>query len=104
MHQDKLFEQGINVNALIHRPESTVGELLSGEMRLKMALEATAVKPDFWRISRGFVDAILEDTLTPSSWNNYGPLPSGIDGLRQTQAVCAIVESAETGKPVSIKY
>jgi hypothetical protein len=53
-------------------------------------------------VARGFVDSVLEDTLTPSSWADYGPLPSGIDGLRQTQVVCAIVESAEKGKPVDL--
>ena len=66
-------------------------------------MEAFHPPADWWRVGRGFVDAVLENTLTPSSWSGYGPLPSGIDGLRQTQVVCAIVESAETGRVVQLK-
>lgn len=59
---------------------------------------------DGWRLTRCFVDAVIEDTLTPSSWAKYRPLPTAIDGLRQTQIVCAIVESAERdGKSVAAK-
>jgi hypothetical protein len=48
------------------------------------------------------VDAVLEDTLIPSSWTECGPLPTGIDGLKQTQIVQAIVESAEKEKVVEL--
>jgi hypothetical protein len=65
-------------------------------------LEALVLPQDWWRIARSFVDAILEDTLTPSSWQGYGPLPSGIDGLRQTQVVCAIVASAQEGVVIEL--
>jgi predicted dehydrogenase len=53
-------------------------------------------------MARGFVDAVLEDSLTPSSWTRYEPLPTGVDGLRQTQVVCRIVESAEKGEAVDL--
>ena len=101
-HQGKLLEQGINVRALLHRPSPTAGELKAGGGQLASGLEAFAPPMDFWRIARGFIDAIVEDTLTPSGWTLHGPLPSGVDGLRQTRVVCAIVESAARGVPVSL--
>jgi predicted dehydrogenase len=101
-HQEKLLEQGINLRALLHRPSPTAGELKAGGGELKRGLEAFALPQDWWRVPRGFIDAVLEDTLTPSSWTEYGPLPTGIDGLRQTQVVCAIVESAESGQVVEL--
>jgi predicted dehydrogenase len=101
-HQEALYEEGIPVRALLHRPDPTAGSLKAGGGELKVGLEAFALPQDWWRIAQGFVDGILEDTLTPSSWDRYGPLPSGVDGLRQTRVVCAIVESANTGKVVSL--
>jgi len=102
VHQEGLLAQGINVRALLHRPSPTAGELEAGGGELKRGLEAFATPQDWWRVARGFVDAVLEDTLTPSSWAEYGPLPTGIDGLRQTQVVCAIVESAERGEVIAV--
>jgi len=101
-HQDRLLEQGINVRALLHRPSPTAGELEAGGGELKRGLEAFALPHDWWRVARGFIDGVLEDTLTPSSWADYGPLPTGIDGLRQTQIVCAIVDSAEKGQVITL--
>ena len=97
-HQARLLAQGINVRALIHRPSPTAGALQAGGAEEKRGLETYDLPMDWWRVGRGFVDAILEDTLTPTSWQGYGPLPSGIDGLRQTQVVAAIIRSAETGQ------
>jgi hypothetical protein len=48
------------------------------------------------------IDAILENTLEPESWQGLGPLPTHYDGLKQTQITTAIVESARTGKVVQI--
>jgi hypothetical protein len=90
------------VRALLHRPSPTAGALKAGGGALKHGFEAFVLPQDWWRIARGFVDAILEDTLTPSSWQGYGPLPSGIDGLRQTQVVSAIVSSAAQDKAISL--
>jgi predicted dehydrogenase len=101
-HQAALLEQGINARALLHRPNPSTESLQAGGGVLKTGLEAFSPPTDWWRVARGFVDAVLEDTLTPSSWTGYGPLPSGMDGLRQTRVVCAIVESAETGKVVRL--
>jgi predicted dehydrogenase len=101
-HQGRLMEQGINVRALLHRPDPTSGALKAGGGVLVRSLETFVLPPDAWRVARSFVDAVLEDTLTPSSWDRYGPLPSGVDGLRQTQVVCAIVASAEKGKAIDL--
>lgn len=102
-HQEQLLAQGINARALLHCPNPTAGELKAGGGALKRSLEAFVLPQDWWRVTRGFIDAVLENTLTPSSWTGYGPLPAGIDGIRQTQVVCAIVESASSGKVVQLK-
>jgi hypothetical protein len=100
--QEELLDDGINVRALLHRPDPTAGELKAGGGQLERGMEAFTLPQDWWRVAQGFVDAILEDTLTPSSWQTYGPLPTGIDGLRQTEVVAAIVASAEKGEPVRV--
>ena len=48
------------------------------------------------------VDAILEGTPEPVSWQGNGPLPGHVDGLRQTQVVTAIIESDEKSEPISL--
>jgi predicted dehydrogenase len=101
-HQDRLLAQGINVRALLHRPSPLKGEGEASSEGVKRGLEAFAAPKTWWRMARSFVDAVLEDTLTPSSWTEYGPLPTGVDGLRQTQVVCGIVESAEKGDVVDL--
>ena len=101
-HQGALAAQGVPVGALYHHvnPLADVAERATGEPRA--SLEAFNVPQDGWRVVHSFVDSILEDTLTPSSWAHYGPLPSGIDGLRQTQVVGAIVDSSEQGRVVEV--
>jgi predicted dehydrogenase len=100
--QQGLLAEGISVRVLLHRPDPTAGQLRAGGGELKRALEAFTLPQDWWRVVRSCVDAILEDTLTPSSWEGYGPVPTGADGLRQTQIVSAIVGSAERGEPVTL--
>ena len=99
-HQAKLLKQGINVRTLLHRPTPLAEDQKDGGGNLALGLEAFAAPKDWWRMSRSFIDAVLENTLTPSSWTEYGPLPTGIDGLTQTRVVCAIVESAERGQMI----
>jgi hypothetical protein len=101
-HQDRLLAQGINVRALLHRPSPLAGEGEASGEGVKRGLEAFASPKNWWRMARSFVDAVLEDTLTPSSWTEYGPLPTGVDGLRQTQIVCGIVQSAEREEVVDL--
>lgn len=100
-HQDKLQQRDIPVRALFHRPPST-NPWMEPDLTLKRSLEAFALPGDWWRLEQSFVDAVLEDTLTPSSWTGYGPLPTDIDGLKQTQVVNAIVQSAEQDRVMSL--
>lgn len=101
-HQQALASQGVPVVALGQHqdPLADVTEKLA--LRPRASLEATKVPQDGWRVVHSCVDAILEDTLTPSTWQTYGPLPTGIDGLKQTQIVTAIERSAEVGRVVEV--
>jgi predicted dehydrogenase len=101
-HQKALSDQDIDVRAQVQPGRSTAAAVSSSEIGPRVSLEADALPADAWRLVRGFVDAVLEDTLTPSSWQRYGPLPTGVDGLRQTQVVGAIVRSAEEGRVLSL--
>jgi predicted dehydrogenase len=100
-HHAKLLSLGPNMRALVHRPSPTAGELVAGGGALKRGFETYENPLDWWRVGRSFIDAIVEDTLMPASWSEWGPLPTIADGLRQTQIVCAIVESAEAGRVVA---
>jgi predicted dehydrogenase len=100
--QEELLTEGINVRILLHRPNPTAGELKAGGGELRGGLEAFELPQDWWRVARGFVDAVLEDTSTPSSWQGYGALPTAIDGYKQTRIVSAIVESAQKGRVVEL--
>jgi predicted dehydrogenase len=99
-HQEQLLRQGINVRALLHRPNPMGEELERDGPEPKLGLEALTLPRDSERLLHAFIDATLEDSLTPTSWMGYGSLPTAIDGLQQTRVVCAIVESAESGKVV----
>ena len=101
-HQEKLHARGIDVKALVHRPKAVSGVLEAGGPDQKMALEITDLDMDFWLVAGSFVEAIVEDTLQPRSWKGYGPLPSAVDGLRQTEVVCGVIESAASGKVISL--
>jgi predicted dehydrogenase len=48
------------------------------------------------------LDALAQNTLTPTSWQGLGPLPTHVDGLRQVQVVQAILDSAQRGQVVSL--
>jgi len=48
------------------------------------------------------LDAVAQNTLTPSSWQDLGPLPTHRDGLHQVQVVQAILDSARSGQPVAV--
>ncbi|MEZ4559440.1 MAG: hypothetical protein R2854_23890 [Caldilineaceae bacterium] len=47
------------------------------------------------------LDAIQLDTLTPTSWQGRGQLPTHVDGLRQVHVVDAIIASSARGEPVT---
>lgn len=98
-HQRALAGLDIDVNALFHNVDPLAEK---GPGTPRATLEALSVPRDGWRLVHSFVDAILEDTLTPSSWTDYGPLPTGIDGLKQTQIIAAIERSAAEGRVVEV--
>mgnify|MGYP005850145129 CR=1 FL=1 len=103
-HQEALLARGANVAALMHRPDPTTGQLAAGGGELSPALEFRGLGGQTLMSLVGhLVDAILEDTLTPASWQGNGPLPTHLDGLKQTQVVMAIIRSAETGQVVEVR-
>lgn len=101
-HQEALAAQDVEVRAQIQRGKAAAAAVAAAEIGPRVSLEADALPKDEWRLVRGFVDAVLEDTLTPSSWTGYGPLPTGIDGLQQTRVVSAIVQSAEEDRVITL--
>ncbi|NLD74121.1 MAG: Gfo/Idh/MocA family oxidoreductase [Chloroflexi bacterium] len=103
-HQSALLALGSNVAALLHRPAPSTGTLKAGGGDLVPALEFRGLGyGEFMAMPDHFVDAILQDTLEPTCWQGLGPLPTHIDGLRQTQITAAIVRSAETGQPITLE-
>lgn len=102
-HQRALLAQGTNVAAMLHRPQASTGQLSAGDGRLCPALESRCAEDGFLTTLVGpFIDAIIEGSLTPHSWRERGPLPTHSDGLKQTQIVTAIINSAETGRVVDL--
>jgi predicted dehydrogenase len=101
--QDKLLAKGVNVAAKIHRPSPTTGNLSAGGEKTMHSLEYNGLGYGHPMALVGcFLDAIAADTLKPGSWSGPGPLPTHCDGLAQTRVVAAIVESAQTGRLITI--
>jgi hypothetical protein len=91
-HQEELMGRGFHTRAIIRRLKPEVGDLA-----YPMALEIVPRDLPNRSILDFHVDGILENTLTPATWRDWqgdAPLPTGEDGLLQTQIVCAIVDSA----------
>ncbi len=102
-HRENLAERGVQTRAIIHRPEPATATLAAGGSSDVCSLEFLGSGyGETMALCRAFIDAILQNTLTPTSWKGHGPLPTHIDGWRQTQVVCAIVESAATGRIVEV--
>ncbi len=102
-HQRRLLELGANVGTLLHRPRPSAGVLAAGGGELVPAFEHrgdVTVSPTV--LVPHFINAILQDTLTPTGAEHLGELPNVVDGWRQSQVVAAIVKSAEKGEPVSL--
>ncbi|MCL4858039.1 MAG: Gfo/Idh/MocA family oxidoreductase [Caldilineaceae bacterium] len=102
-HQDALLARGVNVASLVHRPTPTTGQLSAGGGQTALALEKRGPRHGGTMALVGpCIDAIIEGTDEPSSYQGNGPLPNHVDGLRQTQIVTAIIDSARTGEPVAL--
>jgi predicted dehydrogenase len=102
-HQDALLERGVAVTALAHRPMPATSSLAAGGGTLALALERRGPSPGgTMALMAPCIDAILEGRDEPTTYRGNGPLPNHLDGLRQTQVVTAIVESACTGRVVTL--
>ncbi len=102
-HRDALAARGANVAALVHSPSPSTGWLSAGGQQVVRALEVRRALSDQPQALVGcMIDAILNDTLTPESWKGHGPLPTHVDGLAQARITTAIVDSAESGRAISL--
>lgn len=103
-HRQALDERGARVAARINRSDPTTGQLSASVERLQPSLEARGPSAGGLMALMGhFVDAILEDTLTPSGWRDNGPLPTQVDGLKQAGIIEAILRSAAENRVVQVR-
>jgi predicted dehydrogenase len=99
-HQEHLGERGIAVRLASHyRSQSSDFEASTVTFSLE---HRGADSGSGMLLLDPMLDAISQETLTPSSWQERGPLPTHVDGLRQVKVVQAIIDSAQTGKPVTV--
>jgi predicted dehydrogenase len=100
-HQQALNDQGILVRAGRHLRPPDEGYYASS---VHTSLEHRGPDGATGMLLVGpILDALLEDTLQPSSWQGRGLLPTHVDGLRQVRVVHAIEESARRGQPVRVE-
>ncbi|NLG51859.1 MAG: Gfo/Idh/MocA family oxidoreductase [Chloroflexi bacterium] len=102
-HQEALLARGANVAAKLHRPTPTAGSLAAGGGQLARALEYRGLGyGEPMALVNHCLAAIEQGTLEPEGWKGNGPLPTHVDGLRQTQITMAIIRSAESGRVVAL--
>ncbi len=98
-----LADIGVNLRAMVHAPSPTTGTLSAGGEQQMLSLEYQGLGyGDPMALAGCFIDGILGNTWAPSTWKGPGPLPTHVDGLKGTQIVVAIVQSAETGRVVQV--
>jgi len=95
-HQEVLRTRGASVHVKLHQPRASVG----GDVM--PSLEMDSSQPPATRLMDHILASITENKEVPSTWEGNGRLPTGDDGLKQTQIVCAIIESAHTHREVQI--
>lgn len=93
-HQESLCARGASVHVKLHQPRASVG----GDVM--PSLEMDSSQPPATRLMDHILASIVENREVPSTWERNGRLPTGDDGLKQTQIVCAIIESAHTHREV----
>lgn len=104
-HQKKLLDQGVKIKIIARPP------LEGREAMPPAALESAEwgfYNPDLVSIKARdsvgcVVQGILEGTDEPSTWRDFGGLPTGRDGLAATKIVCAIEKSAEDAREVKVE-
>lgn len=103
-HQRELREMGVIARAVVRRPHVDVegeGPRPSLEITQKfLPLFGGEPAPE---MRDHIIQAIVDEVEVPATWKGGGRLPTGEDGLEQTQIVCAIEESARTGQPVRLR-
>jgi predicted dehydrogenase len=103
-HQRELRGMGVYARLVMRRPPEDVegvGPRPSLEVERKfLALFGGDPEPE---MRDHIVNAILEEVEVPASWKGGGRLPTGEDGLEQTNVVTAIVRAAETGDPIGLR-
>ncbi|MFO7633383.1 MAG: Gfo/Idh/MocA family oxidoreductase [Caldilinea sp.] len=100
-HQQRLGEQGIDVRLAHHyRPASSAYDVSTVRASLE---HIGGDQADGMMLIAPILDAVEQETLTPRSWQNRGDLPTHRDGLRQVQVVQAILDSARSGRPVTVE-
>jgi predicted dehydrogenase len=99
-HQETLGAQAIHLRASRHfRPKNDEYDVSTVTGSLEHSGQTGG---NGLMLIKPMLDAITENSLTPSSWQQRGPLPTHIDGLRQVRVVQAIIESAKSGRPVPV--
>ena len=103
-HQQRLREMGVIARVVVRRPHVDVegeGPRPSLEVSQKF-LPLFGGEPGL-EMRDHIVQAILDEVEVPSTWKGGGRLPTGEDGLEATHVVCAIEESARTGREVRLR-
>ena len=97
-HQQKLGQRGVHTRLASHyRPQDGNYDVSTVQLSLEH------IGPDQAHglmLIGPMLDSYAQGTLTPSSWQGLGPLPTHVDGLRQVQVIQAILDSAQRGQPV----
>ena len=102
-HRQALNDKGIPARALVYNADPSLAHLkVEGGPARGLALEIHPLSRPGKDLMGYIIDAILEEREIPSTWAGNGRLPTGEDGLIQTQIVSAIVRSAEAGREVAV--
>jgi len=89
-----LTVQGVPVTGRMIQDPTCDGERQRGCLELKE--QGERVDDDL------FLQAIVEDTDSPSNWQGFGPLPGAEDGLRAVRVIEAFTDSAQKGERVGV--
>lgn len=100
-HQQHLGAQGIDVRLAHHyRPAGAAYDVSTVQASLE---HIGGDQAHGMMLLDPILDAIQQGTLTPTSWQGRGSLPTHRDGLRQVQVVQAILDSAQRSQPVRVE-
>lgn len=98
-HQHALNERGIQVSGRIRPTDASAASKSVSTLSLE---HLGSTNSSGMALVGPIIAGILEGTNEPACWKGNGSLPDHRDGMRQVQAVLAIIESSRTGKPVTV--